>query len=176
MNVHRPTHSLSFVPCTSQEGGMWEATAWNEVTLCGHGIEPSYQVPWRVKPTELTSAPHFNHQCQILTSCLGWAGPHFDVTWADPGSTQSKHMIPQKASWIDQMKPSSLEMARGLEAAESELLQPWPQLWVSGWNWVFTKCPSGTKLGNSAKSIGRIALYWEQKVSFKFSKNPTATW
>ena len=41
MNVQRLIHSLSFVSWMSQEGGLKETTAWNEVRLCGQGIAPS---------------------------------------------------------------------------------------------------------------------------------------
>lgn len=84
MNVQRLIHSLSFVPWMSQEGGPKETTAWSEVRLCGQGIDPSWQVHWRVKPAKLTSSPSFHQWCQTLTSCIGWAELHFDVTWAIP--------------------------------------------------------------------------------------------
>lgn len=89
MNVQRLIHSLSFVSWMSQEGGLKETTAWNEVRLCGQGIAPSWQVHWRVKPAKLTSSSSFHQWCQTLTSCIGWAKLHFDVTWADPDSPQS---------------------------------------------------------------------------------------
>ena len=89
VNVQRLIHSLSFVSWVSQEGGMKETTAWNEVRLCGRGIVPSWQVHWRVRPTKPTSSPSFHQWGRTLTSCIGWAGLRFGVTWADPDSPQS---------------------------------------------------------------------------------------